>query len=110
MMFPARGLFVIFLVLLMGSGAAFATPDAPPEGDQANKGKSEETTGTEKKRRPQPKTMPKVTALEELVVIGKIQKPEVFYVLGRSDFQYRGILLKKSFVDRIGKSVRSNPF
>ncbi len=47
---------------------------------------------------------------EELVIVGKIQKPEVFYVLGRSEFAYRGMKLKRSFVDEIKRSVRDNPF
>ena len=51
-----------------------------------------------------------VESLEELVVVGRIQKPEVFYVLGRTDFRYRGLTLKKSFVDRISGSIRKNPF
>lgn len=54
--------------------------------------------------------MPDIQELEELVVVGKIQKPEVFYVLGRTDFSYKGLTLKKSFVDKIKRSVRSNPF
>ncbi len=57
-----------------------------------------------------PEDMPDVVSLEEMTIIGRIQKPEVFYVLGRTDFSYKGLTLKKSFVDRIGKSVRSNPF
>ncbi len=47
---------------------------------------------------------------DELVIIGKIQKPEVFYILGKSDFAYKGVKLAKSFVDEIGRGVRSNPF
>ena len=51
-----------------------------------------------------------VESLEELVVVGRIQKPEVFSVLGRTDFRYRGLTLKKSFIDRISGSIRKNPF
>ncbi|MBT9559277.1 MAG: hypothetical protein IV100_24800 [Myxococcales bacterium] len=47
---------------------------------------------------------------DELVIVGKIQKPEVFYILGKSDFAYKGVKLARSFVDEIGRSVRSNPF
>ena len=57
-----------------------------------------------------PKNMPGVISLEEMTIVGRIQKPEVFYVLGRTDFSYKGLTLKRSFVDRIGRSVRSNPF
>ncbi len=53
---------------------------------------------------------PKVIELEEMVIEGKVAKPQVFYVLGRSRIDYRGVHLKRSFVDRIVTSARKNPF
>ena len=53
---------------------------------------------------------PKVIELEEMVVEGKVSKPQVFYVLGRSSTRYEGITLKRSFVGRIIESARTNPF
>jgi hypothetical protein len=52
----------------------------------------------------------RVIELDELVIEGKVAKPQVFYVLGRSKLKYKGLKLKKSFVDRIVNSVRQNPF
>jgi hypothetical protein len=112
MMFSARWLFAIFCVLFLGSGIALAQ-QSPPSGEDKKSEKtatSKEKPQTGKRARPQPKSIPKVQELEELQIIGRIQKPEVFYVLGRSDFSYKGLNLKKSFVDRIKKSVRNNPF
>ncbi len=57
-----------------------------------------------------PKSMGKSNQLEELIVVGKLQKPEVFYVLGRTDFAYKGLELQENFLERIGKSVKGNPF
>ena len=51
-----------------------------------------------------------VIDLGELVVEGKIQKPQVFYVLGRHEFTYRGLSLKRSFVQRILADAEKNPF
>jgi hypothetical protein len=51
-----------------------------------------------------------VIELDELVIEGKVAKPQVFYVLGRSKLRYQGLKLKKSFIDRIVTSVRKNPF
>ncbi len=51
-----------------------------------------------------------VIDLGELVVEGKIQKPQVFYVLGRHAFTYRGLALQRSFVKRILSDARKNPF
>ncbi len=51
-----------------------------------------------------------VIDLGEIVVEGKVQKPQVFYVLGRSEFRYKGIQLKRSFIDRIVRTAQKNPF
>ena len=112
MMFSARWLFAIFCVLLLSSSTGWAQLSAPPGTDkQADKKTSaSDKTKTGKKTRSQPKDLPNIQQLEELTIIGRIQKPEVFYVLGRSDFNYKGLNLKRSFVDRIRKSVRRNPF
>ena len=53
---------------------------------------------------------PKVIELETMVIEGKVAKPQVFYVLGRSRIHYEGIKLERSFVNRILESARRNPF
>lgn len=112
MMFSARWLFAIFCVLLLSSSTGWAQPSGPPGTDKQTDKKTNagDKTKTGKKTRSQPKVLSKIQQLEELTIIGRIQKPEVFYVLGRSDFSYKGLNLKRSFVDRIRKSVRNNPF
>ena len=59
---------------------------------------------------PPRKGPPKVIELETMVIEGKVAKPQVFYVLGRSRISYEGIKLERSFVDRIVESARRNPF
>lgn len=56
------------------------------------------------------KSAPTIQELEEMVIEGKIQKPEVFYILGRGETHYKMPILKESFVERIEKSVEKNPF
>jgi len=51
-----------------------------------------------------------VIELEEMVIEGKVSKPNVFYILGRSQIRYEGLRLDQSFVQRIVESVRQNPF
>jgi hypothetical protein len=53
---------------------------------------------------------PGVIDLGELMVEGKISKPQVFYVLGRAEFRYEGLKLKNSFLERIVDTARKNPF
>jgi hypothetical protein len=52
----------------------------------------------------------KVIELEEMIIEGKVAKPQVFYVLGRSTIRYEGLRLDQSFVTRIVATVRKNPF
>ncbi len=59
---------------------------------------------------PPRKGPPKVIELEAMVIEGKVAKPQVFYVLGRSRISYEGIKLERSFVDRIVASAQRNPF
>ena len=70
-------------------------------------GDATERRGTVKRPRKGP---PRVIELEELVIEGRIQKPEVFYVLGRASSRYEKLELKRDFVDRIVESVENNPF
>lgn len=53
---------------------------------------------------------PEVQELEAMVIEGKVAKPTVFYVLGRSTIRYEGLKMDRSFVRRIVDSARRNPF
>jgi len=53
---------------------------------------------------------PKVIELEAMVIEGKIAKPQVFYVLGRSRVQYENLKMQRVFVDRIVDAAKKNPF
>ena len=51
-----------------------------------------------------------VEVLEALVIEGKLQKPEVFYILSRHKTQYSALKLKRSFLKQIRHSLKKNPF
>lgn len=51
-----------------------------------------------------------VIDLGQITVEGKVQKPQVFYVLGRSQFRYQGLKLRRSFLGKILESTQKNPF
>ncbi|MFT5430351.1 MAG: hypothetical protein ACI9OJ_001025 [Myxococcota bacterium] len=112
MRFSTPLLSVIVLVLLGSPSMGWAEPPAADKTSEEKVAKDSGKTAETRKDRSRrvPKKLLGTQELDELVVVGRIQKPEVFYVLGRTDFSYKGLTLKKSFVDRIKRSVRSNPF
>lgn len=52
----------------------------------------------------------KVIRMGEERIEGRIQKPQAFYILQRSNLNFEGLELKNSFVPNIIKSVERSPF
>ncbi|MEM1024078.1 MAG: hypothetical protein AAGD10_06045 [Myxococcota bacterium] len=52
----------------------------------------------------------RVIKLDVLRIEGRIQKPQAFYILQRSNLNFEGLELKRSFVPKIIESVESEPF
>lgn len=52
----------------------------------------------------------KVIRLEELKVEGRIQKPEAFYILQRSQLNFEELQRSESFLPKVEKSVEGAPF
>lgn len=53
---------------------------------------------------------PKVIQLQEIKIEGRVQKPNAFYILNRSNLGYKVMDLRTSFVDQIVRSVQKDPF
>ncbi len=53
---------------------------------------------------------PKVIKLEEIKIEGRIQKPNAFYILNRSNIGYSVTELKTSFMPNVVNAVRKAPF
>jgi hypothetical protein len=53
---------------------------------------------------------PKVIQLEEIKIEGRVQKPNAFYILNRSNIGYEVMELRTSFVPEVVRSVRREPF
>ncbi|MGD8861783.1 MAG: hypothetical protein PVI30_17365 [Myxococcales bacterium] len=58
----------------------------------------------------QQRRAPKVIQLEEIKIEGRVQKPNAFYILNRSNIGYEVMELRTSFVDEVIRSVRREPF
>ncbi len=53
---------------------------------------------------------PRVIQLEEIVIEGRVQKPNAFYILNRSSLGYEVMDLRNSFVHEVIRSVQKEPF
>lgn len=53
---------------------------------------------------------PRVIVLQEMVIEGRVQKPNAFYILNRSNLGYEVLDLRTSFVREIVRSVQHDPF
>lgn len=53
---------------------------------------------------------PKVIKLEEITIEGRVQKPNAFYILNRSNIGYQVMDLRTSFVRDVIQSVQRKPF
>ena len=56
------------------------------------------------------KRAPKVIQLEEITIEGRVQKPNAFYILNRSNIGYEVMDLRTSFVRKVVRSVDREPF
>ncbi len=53
---------------------------------------------------------PRVIQLEEIVIEGRVQKPNAFYILNRSSLGYELLELRTSFLREVVRSVQKEPF
>lgn len=56
------------------------------------------------------KRRPRVIQLEEIIIEGRVQKPNAFYILNRSNLGYEVLELRTSFVRKVVRSVQKEPF
>ncbi|MBZ0120645.1 MAG: hypothetical protein K8H88_26870 [Sandaracinaceae bacterium] len=53
---------------------------------------------------------PRVIQLDEIRIEGRVQKPNAFYILNRSNLGYEVLDLRTSFVREVIRSVQREPF
>jgi hypothetical protein len=87
------------LVLLLAAAPALAQ-DSATSATQA--------PATDKAKEPAKKK--KVIRLDAITVEGRIQKPQAFYILQRSNLDFDEINKAESFVPKVVKSVEKEPF
>jgi hypothetical protein len=99
---------------LTAAGAVRAQPDtsaAQKEADRAAQVARQARTDVQAAAKPPARGGgKKVIKLDTLTVEGRIQKPEAFYVLPRSNLNFDELQKSESFVPKIEKSVQKDPF
>ncbi len=53
---------------------------------------------------------PRVIQLEEIRIEGRVQKPNAFYILNRSNLGYEVLDLRTSFLREVVRTVQREPF
>jgi hypothetical protein len=87
---------VLALLVLMAAPAL-----AQESGAQETKAATKASKETAKK---------KVIRLDAITVEGRIQKPQAFYILQRSNLNFGELNESESFVPKVVKSVEKEPF
>ena len=57
-----------------------------------------------------PAREPRVIQLDEIRIEGRVQKPNAFYILNRSNLGYEVLDLRTSFTREVVRSVQREPF
>lgn len=61
-------------------------------------------------QRAEPRRKLRVIRLEELKIEGRIQKPQAFYLLQRSNLNFDDLNREESFLDKVVEAVEKPPF
>jgi len=48
--------------------------------------------------------------METLEVLGKVQKPRVYYLIGRGELKYEGLPMDRDLLKEVEDSVKGPPF
>ena len=86
-------------VLWLGTAAAQPSSSAPPA--KRTSARSTAASASAKK---------KVIRLDAITVEGRIQKPQAFYILQRSNLNFEELNRSDSFIPKVIRSVDKDPF
>lgn len=93
---------VLYSVIVIG---ALTGPLAAQENNAPGPAAKEAQKAQSTRRGPQ-----RVIEMETMEVVGKGQKPRVYYLIGRGELAFEGLPLERSFVGEIEESVKGPLF
>ncbi len=91
------------LLLLLAAAPVLAQDTATPKQAQGESQGEAKTAQKDTKKR-------KVIRLDAITVEGRIQKPQAFYILQRSNLEFDELHEAESFAPKVVKSVEKEPF
>lgn len=97
-----RATFALFVLL---TAAPVLAQDAGKSSAPGTGGATSSSEAAPAKKAPR-----KVIRLDALTVEGRIQKPQAFYILPRSNLSFDDLNRTESFVPKVEKSVEQEPF
>lgn len=95
------------MLAVMAVGPVLA--QEPPAADTPPEASATEAPGGDRGTRARRKPT-KVIEMDILEVIGKVQKPRVYYVIGRGELTYHGLPLERDLLKEIEDTVEGPPF
>lgn len=95
---------VILMTVLVGGSVPAQDRSAEDQTPSASDASGAER-GARARRKPT-----KVIEMDVLEVIGKVQKPRVYYVIGRGELKYHGLPLERDLLKEVEKAVDGPPF
>lgn len=99
------------LGLALGALLAAASPEpTAPGGSDGVRPSPPRALSQETRPAPATKRKPKVIRLEELKIEGRIQKPQAFYLLQRSNLNFDDLSRDERFLHKVVESVEKAPF
>lgn len=102
-----RATMVGAMLAAMAIGPVLA--QEPPAVDGSAAAPGGEATGADRGARARRKPT-KVIEMDVLEVIGKVQKPRVYYVIGRGELKYHGLPLERDLLKEVEETVEGPPF
>src|ERR1700687_1264994 len=100
----------MFLAAPLASVLWIATAAAEPAPAAAPVAAASKTSVEQKSAQAQSAAKKKVIRLDAITVEGRIQKPQAFYILQRSNLNFDDLNQSESFVSKIAHTVEKDPF
>ena len=93
------------LLLLLAAAPVLAQDAASSDSASTSSASTSGSTSTGTGKKPR-----KVIRLDAITVEGRIQKPQAFYILPRSNLSFDELSRTETFVPKVVKSVEQDPF